>query len=211
MKVETWLNHDIRFVQVEGEWWAVAKDVAVALDYSQTQAMTKLLREKHYRTFKMDDRFRKEIGEDFKYQSGVILLGEFGIYKAVLNSHKSEAEAFEDWVFNLLKQLRQESDVESYQVFRMMDNEHQKSIMENLHVGLPKPEKRHYIKANTIANKAVSTKHGYSKMVKKDHMTDDMIADRQPILNDTVELMVAKDHFKLDLSVSEVIYDKHTH
>lgn len=27
MKTEIWNGHKIRFVQKEGEWWAVAKDV----------------------------------------------------------------------------------------------------------------------------------------------------------------------------------------
>ncbi len=33
MKIELWSGHTIRFVQVEGEWWAAAKDVASALGY----------------------------------------------------------------------------------------------------------------------------------------------------------------------------------
>ena len=63
-----------------------------------------------------------------------------------------------------------------------------------------------FIKANTIANKAVSTQHGYPKMVKKSDMTPDMLADRQELLEDTVDLMKIKDKYGLDLSVSEEVY-----
>ena len=34
-KTEVWNGHEIRFVEKEpGEWWAVAADVASALDYA---------------------------------------------------------------------------------------------------------------------------------------------------------------------------------
>ena len=32
MKTEIWNNHEIRFVEKDGEWWAVLKDVCDALD-----------------------------------------------------------------------------------------------------------------------------------------------------------------------------------
>jgi hypothetical protein len=36
MKVENWNGHAIRFVERSGEWWAVAKDVAAALGYGDS-------------------------------------------------------------------------------------------------------------------------------------------------------------------------------
>ena len=38
-KIEIWNNHPIRFVEHNGEWWAVAKDIAEALDYSSAKDM----------------------------------------------------------------------------------------------------------------------------------------------------------------------------
>jgi prophage antirepressor-like protein len=43
MKVEHWNGHPIRFVEKDGEWWAVAKDVAAALGFPQANDMTKYL------------------------------------------------------------------------------------------------------------------------------------------------------------------------
>ena len=43
---------------------------------------------------------------------------------------------------------------------------------------------------------------------KKAEMTPEMLADRERILADTVELMSVKDRFKLDISVSDAIYNK---
>lgn len=62
------------------------------------------------------------------------------------------------------------------------------------------------MKANTIANKAVSTKYGHPKMVKKADMTPEMLVDRQELLDSTVELMGIKEKFHLNLSVSEEVY-----
>lgn len=69
-------------------------------------------------------------------------------------------------------------------------------------------EPRDYIKANTIANKVISTRYGFQKMIKKGEMTPEMLRDRQPILEDTVNLMKAKEDFGLDISVSEAIKKK---
>lgn len=35
MKTENWNGHEIRFVSINDEWWAVAKDVAEALGLKQ--------------------------------------------------------------------------------------------------------------------------------------------------------------------------------
>ena len=81
-------------------------------------------------------------------------------------------------------------------------------MMKKLQEGLKKPARVDFIKANTIANKAVSLKHGYQKMVKKATMTPEMLKDREPILADTVQLMEAKEKFGLDVSVSDTIYQR---
>jgi len=43
IKTENWNGNIIRFVEKGGEWWAVAKDIAVALGYSHTPHMTRML------------------------------------------------------------------------------------------------------------------------------------------------------------------------
>ena len=81
--------------------------------------------------------------------------------------------------------------------------------MDKLNASLKEPVKVNFIKANTIANKAISTMHGYPKMVNKKSMTPNMLVERQPILNDTVNLMSVVDKFGLDVSVSDEIYKKY--
>lgn len=197
MRTEIWNGFTIRFVEKDGEWWAVAKDVAEALGYAKTDNLTKRLKEKYKGTAK----WRTPGGEQ-----ELTVLSEPGIYKAIMNSHKSEAEDFEDWVFDIIKNLRQSIGLEGFQIFRLLDIEHQKEAMSRLKKSLRKPVRVDFIKANTIANKAVSNKYGYPKMVKKSDMTPEMLIDRQELLDSTVELMGIKDKYGLGLSVSSEIY-----
>ena len=123
-----------------------------------------------------------------------------------MRSNKPEAEDFQDWVYEMLKILRQSSGLEGFQIFRMLDKEHQKEMMGKLSHALQHPVRVDFIKANTIVNKAVSTKYGYPKMVKKADMSPAMLVDRQGLLESTVELMGFKEKYHLDLSVSKEVY-----
>jgi prophage antirepressor-like protein len=140
----------------------------------------------------------------------MLVVNEFGLYEAILESRKPEAKAFKLWVFEVIKTIRRDVlKLKEYEAFRLMDKEQQKEAMRRLHESLREPVKVDYIKANTIADKAVSTMHGCLKMVKKSDMDEAMLRDREPILADTVELMALNERFSLGLSVSERIYQKY--
>jgi len=198
IKTENWLDYEIRFVEIEGEWWGIGKDIADALGYSSTAAMTRHLKSKFLTHVKLT-------GMNQKFTA----ISEQGIYKAITRSQRPEAEAFEDWLFEVVKTLRQSSGLEGFQIFRMLDKVHQKETMAKLQQSLLEPTTVSFIKANTIANKAVSSRHGHVKSLKKNQMTPEMLIEREPILADTVDLMIAKEKFRLDLSVSKKVYEKY--
>lgn len=127
---------------------------------------------------------RPVLGDDFKYQSKATLISEFGIYKAILNSHKPEAEEFEEWIFTILKNLRQSANLEGFQAFRMTDKEIQKEVMKLFE---PK-EKKDFMIINRMANVIVSKKFGYEKAIKKDDMTQEMLNERQKVLQALVSI-----------------------
>ena len=207
MKTEIWNGHEIRFVEkAPGDWWAVAKDVAIALGYQLTTNMTRLIDEKDKGIHKVNTTSDKSKCPETQEQ---LIISEFGIYDAVFNSHKPEAKSFKRWVFGVIKELRQASGLEGFEIFRLLDKEHQKEAMRRLYEALYKPVRVDFIKSNTIANKCVSTKYGYAKMLKKNAMTPEMLAAREPILDDTVELMATNDKFNLGVSVSEAIYARY--
>ena len=198
IKIEKWCNHEIRFVEKDGEWWAVASDVCEALGLKQ---VSRALRTCKAGVTKCKVSSSGEMRE-------VNIINEKAIYKLAFKSRKKEAEDFQDWVVDIVKELRKASGYEGFEIFRMLDKEHQKEMMKKLQEGLKSPARVDFIKANTIANKAVSLKHGYPKMIKKATMTPEMLKDREPILADTVELMAVKDKYGLDVSVSDMIYKK---
>lgn len=202
LRIENWMNHEIRFIEKSaGDWWAVAKDVAKSLDYNHTPHMLRMIDDSEKDVRRVDTLGGKQ---------KLAIISELGIYDAIFNSQKKEAKEFKRWVFDVIKQLRQSTGLEGFQIFRMLDKDHQKEAMSNLSQSLRKPVRNHFIKANTIADKAVSTKFGHPKMLKKDQMTPEMLVARQPIMEDTVKLMGLKDHFGLEeLSVSEKIYEMH--
>ena len=108
-----------------------------------------------------------------------------------------------------LKYIEAFNQMESYINFRKADIQIQKNSMQFLHDNLEMPSTKDYMKANTIANKCVSTMYGYPKMIKKADMTPEMLERREPVLKETVELMAVNDKYNLDISVSEKIYGRY--
>ncbi len=202
-KIQQWNGHSIRFVEHNGEWWAVLADIAKALELEQRFIKRRL----------EDDVFSKHpITDNLGRQQEMLIVNEFGIYETIFSSRKPEAKAFKVWVFEIIKQLRQQSGLEGFQAFRMLDKQHQKNAMTLLSNGLQEANKeakpKDMIKANTIANKAISNKYGYPKMVKKAEMTEPMLRDREQALDETVELMLIKERYGLNISVADTIYSK---
>jgi prophage antirepressor-like protein len=94
------------------------------------------------------------------------MLNELGIYRLIMRSNKPEAEAFQDWVYDIIETLRRDVlKLKEYEAFRLMDKEHQKAAMKRLNDSLREPVKVDYIKANAIADKAASTLHGFPTLI----------------------------------------------
>lgn len=201
MRTETWNGYTIRFVEHQGEWWAVLADIAKALDLNP-----KFIKQRLGDEVVSNNHVTDSLGR----QQEMLIVNEFGIYETIFSSRKKEAKTFKLWVFETIKQLRQSTGLEGFQVFRMFDKEHQKQAMNRLVDGLQNATKKDLIKANTIANKAVSDLYGYPKMISKNEMTENMLRDREPILDETVELIKVKEKYGLNFSVSEAIYNQNT-
>ena len=196
MKTENWNGYVIRFVEKSGEWWAVLKDVCEALGL---------------KTFDVRKRIEKDMVSNHPLktaggQQEMLIVNEYGIYDTVFQSRKKEAKEFRHWVYTVIKELREAAGYKGFEVFALLDKEHQKEAMRKLRDSLRKPVRVDFIKANTIANKAVSLKYGYPKMIKKADMNPAMLADREGLLDDTVELMSVNEKHNLGLSVSKEIY-----
>ncbi|RIL77141.1 phage repressor protein [Staphylococcus cohnii] len=191
---------EIRFIEKDGEYWAIAGDVAKALGYRDTYNMVRWIDD--------DDKDTHKVSTLGGLQK-VVILSETGIYESIWNSRRDEAQEFKKWVKQVIKELRQSIGLKQHEVFHLMDKQHQRKAMDVLQKGLSNPNKISYMKCQTVVNKCVSTLFGYDKALKKDQMSEDMLIIRQQILDDTVDLMTSINKFGLDISVSKTIYNKY--
>ena len=207
MKRESWAGHSIRFVERSGEWWAVAQDVCEALGLRYvTKAMKSL---KNVQQYNVCDLNNSQVTSRARDTQAMNIIGEKDIYRLIFKSRKPEAEAFQDWVYETIRELRKASGLEGYETFKLLDKEHQKEAMKKLHDSIAasrEPVRVDYIKANTIANKAVCNRHGIPKMVGKAAMSAEMLKERERVLEDVVTLMELNERYSAGMSVSAIIY-----
>lgn len=207
MKRESWAGHPIRFVERSGEWWAVAQDVCEALGLRYvTKAMKSL---KNVQQYNVCDLNNSQVTSRARDTQTMNIIGEKDIYRLIFKSRKPEAEAFQDWVYETIRELRKASGLEGYETFKLLDKEHQKEAMKKLHDSIAasrEPVKVDYIKANTIANKAISNRHGIAKMINKADMSAEMLKERERVLEDVVTLMELNERYGAGMSVSAIIY-----
>ncbi|MEB6608905.1 Bro-N domain-containing protein [Staphylococcus borealis] len=193
-------GNEIRFIEKDGEHWAVASDVATILGFRDSHTAVRVLP-----THVKDTHKVRTLGGEQNMSD----INEKGIYRLVMRSNKAEAEEFQDWICDLLVELRRATGLEDYQAFRMLDKEKQKEAMAIVKKANSNVKPVDFIKPNMIANKAVSTLYGFKKAIKKGDMTPPMLEARQTILDDVVALTEANSRFNLGIRVSERIYDKY--
>lgn len=199
-KLENWNGFEIRFVSVKDEWHAVLKDVAEALNYRDATVAGQNLPQKYKGTSKVCTPGGTQ---------ELITVSEVGLYRLISRSNKPEAQEFQEWIYNTIKQLRQSVGLEAYEAFRMLDKQKQREAMDIIKNGIDKPERHHYIKVNSIANKAIAMKYGYPKAIKKEDMTPQQVAERDEIAQEVAKLMTLNDKYGLDISVSDAIYSRY--
>lgn len=150
MKTENWCEHDIRFVEINGEWWAILKDICDALKLRTAKIAERLdpsmlervlvetsevpskdLRYEHKPIKSID---RGMIGKDIGRHPGenktrwMLAVNEIGIYEALFASRRLEARKFRLWAGSVMQRLRKHVGLEGYEVMRMTEPEIQDEI-----------------------------------------------------------------------------------
>lgn len=130
MRVENWCGHDIRFVDVNGEWWAILKDICDALKLRTKDVSQRLSPD-------MLERVLVEVSEDGlndirsrgeNKTRWMLAVNELGIYEALFASKKLEARKFRIWAAGILQKLRMRVGLEGYEVMHMTDSDIQDEI-----------------------------------------------------------------------------------
>lgn len=150
MRTEIWYGHEIRFVEINGEWYAILKDICDALKLRTDKIASRLcpemlerikvevsndpLRVVRYDHNHIDKINRGMIGKDISRRQGenktrwMLAVNEAGIYQALFASRKLEARKFQLWTFDILKKLRKNIGLQGYEVMRMTEHEIQEQI-----------------------------------------------------------------------------------
>lgn len=142
IRTEEWCGHKIRFVEYNGEWWAVLKDICDALDlktFKVAQRLDARLMEKvpievetaiPERYSKKDDiPLRDAISRNtFTKTVNMVVISEIGVYEALFASRKLEARKFRLWTAEVLKKMRGFVGLQGYEVMRMTDKDIQDQI-----------------------------------------------------------------------------------
>ena len=81
-------SNEVRTIVIENQPWFIAMDVANALSYTDTQAMTRRLDADEVQN-------RQFVGFGNR---GALTINESGLYSAILRSRKKEAKRFKKWV-----------------------------------------------------------------------------------------------------------------
>lgn len=130
MKVENWCGHKIRFVEVNGEWWAILKDICDALCLKTFKVSQRLNPEMMTRV-KVDvsdipSRDVRSPGDN--EHRWMITVNELGIYEALFASRRLEARKFRIWSAGVMQKLRKTVGLEGYEVMKMTDPDIQTGI-----------------------------------------------------------------------------------
>ena len=125
MRVENWCGYDIRFVEVNGEWYAILKDICDALGLRTAKVSARL-------DPSMLERVPIEVEVPSKDVDSQIFwmlaVNEIGIYEALFASRRLEARKFRMWAATVLQKLRMRVGLEGYEVMKMTDPEIQEDI-----------------------------------------------------------------------------------
>ena len=152
MRPESWCGYEIRFVEVNGEWYAILKDICDALRLRSKDISQRLDPD-------MMERVCVEISEDGS--NGLRLRGEnktrwmlavneIGIYEALFASRRLEARKFRRWSATVLQKLRNQVGLEQYEVMRMTDADIQEDIDHILDTLFYDPETEKIMQSVTV-------------------------------------------------------------
>ena len=130
IRVENWCGHDIRFIEMNGEWWAILKDICDALNLRTDKVAERLDPEMLLRfKIKVSDIPLKGVRSRGDNETRWMLaVNEFGIYEALFASRKLEARKFRCWSASVMQKLRKRVGLEGYEVMHMTDKDIQDDI-----------------------------------------------------------------------------------
>ena len=129
MRVENWCGYDIRFVEVNGEWYAILKDICDALDL-RTDSVSQRLDPSMVERVRVNvsDHNSTGVSSRARKTQDMLAVNEIGIYEALFASRRLEARKFRRWSAEVMKKLRSKVGLAGYEVMKMTEPDTQDKI-----------------------------------------------------------------------------------
>ena len=128
MKIENWCGYSIRFIEQDGEWWAILKDICDALKL-KTWHVSERLDPDMLIKVNVSDLGSNEVRSRGQNRTRQMLaVNEIGIYEALYASKRLEARKFRRWSAEVMKKLRTNVGLEGYEVMKMTEPDIQEKI-----------------------------------------------------------------------------------
>lgn len=150
IRTENWCGHNIRFVEINGEWWAILKDICDTLNLKTFKIAQRLepcmlervkvdvsdipSRDVRYEHRPVKSVDKNMIGKDISRRPGnnktrwMLAVNELGVYEALFASRRLEARKFRMWAGTIMQKLRKNVGLEQYEVMRMTEKDIQDDI-----------------------------------------------------------------------------------
>ena len=127
MKNENWCGYNIRFIEQDGEWWAILKDICDALKL-KTWHVSERLDPDMLIKVKVCDLGSNDVRSRARKTQTMLAVNEIGIYEALYASKRLEARKFRRWSAEVMKKLRTNVGLEGYEVMKMTEPDIQEKI-----------------------------------------------------------------------------------
>ena len=122
MRTENWCGYKIRFIEKDGEWWGILKDICDALDL-KTFKVSQRLNPAMLKRVRIDvcDIPSGDVRSKARKTQDMLAVNEEGIYEALFASRKLEARKFRRWSASVMKKLRSKVGLQGYEVMKMTE------------------------------------------------------------------------------------------
>lgn len=129
MKVENWNGYDIRFVEINGEWYAILKDICDALGLKTKHVAERLDPDMLERVrVNVSEAGSNDLTSRARKTQDMLAVNEIGIYEALFASRRLEARKFRRWSASVMQKLRSYVGLQGYEALRLTEEEIQDQI-----------------------------------------------------------------------------------
>ena len=150
-RIEYWNGYSIRFVQHDGEWMAVLKDICDALGLKTFKVSQRLDPDMMCRVPVEVSIIPSGYIRDKNKTRSMLVINEEGIYETLYASKRLEAKQFRRWSAKVMRKMRSLAGLKQYEVMKMTSTDVQDHILDLMSTIYYDDERKMIMRSVTIA------------------------------------------------------------